>query len=347
MCSWAGYPDYTVCSSGCDFTTLQGAVSDITTNHAVLTSPVTITISGTWGSPDTTLVNITGITTTSSNTITITTTGSARHNGTVGGGGYILRSGSGTLISISANTYVTIDGIILNVNNPSADSYNGIHIANYTSSAKVYIKNSIIYATSVITSRDNVSGISINRGCAGNNSGLLYFYNNIIYGFKSNQGTMSGIYSAADSGGSIFIYNNTLYNNSKGISGTCAAPKVLKNNISYSNTTDYSLTPSSSSTNNLSKDATAPAFNTYYRNATLTFQNTGAGTENLLLYSTDSQAIDKGANLSSDSSLPFSIDIISSVRPYGVTWDIGANEYIYYLNTSIINNATVNNATIN
>jgi len=75
-----GYPNYAVCST-CSFTTLASAISDIATNHAVLTNPVTVNISGTWASADTTSVSITGITTTATNTLSIYTSGSAVHPG--------------------------------------------------------------------------------------------------------------------------------------------------------------------------------------------------------------------------------------------------------------------------
>lgn len=79
--AWATFPNYTVMPSGGDFNTLEGAINDIASNHAVLATPVTITISGTWASADTTSVNITGITTTATNNISISTSGSSVYPG--------------------------------------------------------------------------------------------------------------------------------------------------------------------------------------------------------------------------------------------------------------------------
>ncbi len=77
------YPNYTVTPSGQggDFNTLQGAINDLATNYATLTSPVTIKIDGTWVSADTTAVSVSGITTSATNTITIYTTSACRHPG--------------------------------------------------------------------------------------------------------------------------------------------------------------------------------------------------------------------------------------------------------------------------
>ena len=76
--AWATYPKYTVMPSGGDFNTLQGAVADLIASHSGSTTAVTITISGTWASADTTQVNITSV---SAASITISTTGSSRHPG--------------------------------------------------------------------------------------------------------------------------------------------------------------------------------------------------------------------------------------------------------------------------
>jgi hypothetical protein len=117
----------------------------------------------------------------------------------------------------------------------------------------------------------------------------------------------------------------------------------LKNNISYNNGTDYSGSWKTTSTNNLSKDATAPALNTYYRNKTLTFTNVTAGSEDFHLISTDTDAIDNGADLSGT----FTTDIDGTTR--SGTWDIGADEYVSSAPTStytILNNCTINNARI-
>ena len=71
----------------------------------------------------------------------------------------------------------------------------------------------------------------------------------------------------------MYAYNNTVYGNTVGL-GTDVTAFISKNNIAYNNATDYSGTFNSASTNNISKDATAPAYNTYYRNATVNFVST-------------------------------------------------------------------------
>ena len=93
---------------------------------------------------------------------------------------------------------------------------------------------------------------------------------------------------------------------------------TAKNNIAYNNASyDYKGNFAAASTNNLSKDTTAPPLNTYYISKTLTFVSAGT---NFNLVSTDTDAIGKGANLSGT----FTTDITGTTR---ATWDIGAFYY--------------------
>ncbi|MBI5554871.1 MAG: right-handed parallel beta-helix repeat-containing protein, partial [Elusimicrobia bacterium] len=119
-------------------------------------------------------------------------------------------------------------------------------------------------------------------------------YNNIIYSDGSGGIGIRCYWSTTSS-----VFNNTVSGFVTGIiKENGANTDNLKNNISYNNGTDYSGTFDSASTNNLSKDATAPALGTYYINKTLTFTNTTAGSEDFHLVSADTDAIDKGVDLS-------------------------------------------------
>jgi hypothetical protein len=130
----------------------------------------------------------------------------------------------------------------------------------------------------------------------------------------------------------VYVYSNTVYGNSTGINHAACGDVLffVKNNISYDNVQDYANgcgdAFNSASTNNLSKDATAPAFNTYYRNKTISFINvsTSTGSENFHLAPTDSDAIGMGADLSSDPNLPFATDIDGQTRT--APWSIGADD---------------------
>ncbi len=148
-------------------------------------------------------------------------------------------------------------------------------------------------------------------------------WNNIVYGFATK---CIGISYGGSSSDTDYIYNNTVYGCGTGVLYNGGGKVIVKNNIAYNNTIDYSGSFNSSSTNNLSEDGTAPPFNTYYTGKTLTFVNTGAGTENFHLVSADTDAIDKGADLHADTNLAFDTDIDGQARTG--TWDIGADEFV-------------------
>jgi hypothetical protein len=207
------------------------------------------------------------------------------------------------LKNTSANTYEVL-GLGVSVTGEILDgSYNTLYFTAY---------NNIIIKTSG-------TGSCITTG--GSNGALIY--NNVCYG----GGTGSCIKLSYV--GVCYVYNNTCYGRSKGISyeGYAANTQVLKNNICYNNTNDYSFTatwggnPSTYTTsNNLAKDTTSP--DNDYDSSTLTFTNVGSGTEDFHLISSDTDAIDKGADLSGT----FTTDIDGVTRTG--TWDIGADEYV-------------------
>ena len=78
-------------------------------------------------------------------------------------------------------------------------------------------------------------------------------------------------------------------------------------------------------THNLSEDTTAPG-TVNYRNKSLTFEDAANG--DCRLVSSDTDAIDKGIDLSTDPIFPFTDDIAFTIRPVGALWDLGAFEYV-------------------
>jgi hypothetical protein len=326
---------YTVCPSGCDSNVLNTVVSTVETECASPSSPIEIMIcgnsscdsTGSWSSADTTSVGISGISTSPTNNLTIKTYGSARHNGVSSGSRYRLDvvGGSGiNAIYAGSQSYVIFDGLDVTIDSAAAYFPSAIFGASYST-----ISNCIIHTA---TYPQNVSPIS---------GSIEYLFNNIIYGFVNKPAIQTDYIT-------VYIYNNTLYGNQYGLYpvGHGGTNVYAKNNIAYNNTTDYYTAAggyNSASTNNLSKDATAPALGTYYRSKTLTFTNTSAGSENFHLASTDTDAIDKGADLGS----PYNVDIDGATR--SGTWDIGADEYQVTAATggpSILRNSIIRNSII-
>ena len=323
VCNYA----YTVCPSGCDSNVLNTVVTTVETECASPSSPITITISGSWSSADTNAVGISGITLSATNTLTIATSGDARHNGTLGNGYRIVTTAtttSGIVMGSGAN-YVRIDGLSIDISSNTANSQNGA-IDNYNgASSDIRVSNCIIKPGKNIAIRVSRCYSTI--------------WNCIL--IKGN--AASGGIEAAESAQQAFttkIYNVT--SPELGYLGQIAS--LFKNNFfaSYSSNNGYS----GSSTNNASVNTTAPAVNTYYTNVSPTFVNSAAGDYHLS--PSDTALKDLGANTCGDASpLNYTTDIDGQTRTG--TWDIGADEYVASASGgggAIIRNSIIRNSII-
>ena len=291
----------TVKPSGGDYTSLEACMNaneqDLVANDLYFD----VEIDGDWsGGADTTAVTIENYTTDATRYINIYTTSAARHKGVFSTDYYYLNQAGYLITTLNCtDNYVTING--LQVRNGGGSYRSAIAL----NGSDTTVKNCLI-------------PFSDARGIDGQVSyANRKIYNNIIYDTDE-----AGIFLYIVSG-TNYVYNNTVYGATDTgiVKSTSVGAVVLKNNICYNNTTDYSGTFGLASTHNLSKDDTAPALNTYYRNKTLTFTNTGAGTEDFHLDSGDSDAIDKGTDLSGEF---FSDDIDGDTRTGD--WELGADD---------------------
>ena len=283
--------------------------------------------------PDTTSVVVSGYTTSETSYIKIYTPNntvteanvSQRHSGKWDGAKYNFQytNYNGYFFKILTN-YTITEGLQMKAVYTSAGG--GDNRVIYSAATYSAIRSNIIVAASSAPQSFSLTAISSDFS---NSNARIFIYNNIVYNFKTISGGGEAFKTGGDSGNN-YIYNNTVYNSDIGFFGGSYVTTVIKNNIVYNNTTDYSGTFSSASTNNLSKDATAPGAgacpgaNCYYRSKSLSFVNTTSGSEDFHLVLTDTAAIGLGANLANDATLPFSTDVDSNTR--GLTWDIGADQ---------------------
>ena len=209
---------------------------------------------------------------------------------------------------------VWLDG--LQVEHPMANNYTRAVNMDYLD-GEAWFSNNIVRA--VVVYGDQLA-LSLNSYSNPGQACTYKVWNNVFYDFSA-PGSI-GIAFGGVGGGTAYVYNNTLVASDTGIlhnNGTL----VAKNNLVSGTGTNYSGTFSSSSTGNLSEDATAPAFGTYYRNKTVTFRN--AGTRDFHLAASDAAARNHGVNLSADANLAFAVDADGDSRPAS-GWDIGADQ---------------------
>lgn len=307
---------FTIAESGGDYSSLETAMNanegDLTGNTG---GSITFRIEGAWTSSDSLRVNVHNYTMGVSSGILITAVGDARTNGVFSQSRYRLcpnTSGTDTFLIAQSGAYLIVDGLQIGLN--AGNQYWHCIRDQYHSGNTVTVQNCYLYKYTGTSGAGYQGGIYM-----GNSSSYLYAYNNIIHGFQHT--TYNCGIRADNAGTNVTAYNNTISSCAYGIIGNSGL-SLYKNNLCYNNSVaDYSGTFSGQSTNNLSGDGTAPAFNTYYTTATVTFQ---AGT--YLIDSTDTGAKDLGADLSADTYIPFNTSINGLTRPQGTAYDIGAGE---------------------
>ncbi|MDD5464429.1 MAG: LamG domain-containing protein, partial [Candidatus Moranbacteria bacterium] len=207
--------------------------------------------------------------------------------------------------------YTVIDGLQIKKIATAGGSIIGVVNANYT--IDLTLKNSIIAGEFSGTSATGIGANCSIRNC--------YMYNNIVYGFKNGlDSSFRGLDISQGANNNAYVYNNTLFDNYRGIYNYYANKGILKNNVANGNTFDYVTSFDASSSNNISQDATSP--NVDFRNKTVSFAD--AANKDFHLAISDTVAKKTGLNLQTDTYLHFGEDIDGQGR--AGNWDIGADE---------------------
>lgn len=260
---------------------------------------------------DTTPVSFIGTTTSATYYIYVKALSSAtygRHQGVWSDSKYRITVGHATCLLTDDNN-IRISGLQLSTSVTSSASIPVVHL--YSIEGEVYVIDNIM--------KDSGNGTYSLRGINAEvaTAGVTYIWNNIIYNLGTNG---VGIYFTASPGTLEHrVYNNTVYGTGYGFSVESGVV-IAKNNLLYScSSGSYGGAYDPGSTNNLSQDGFAPPYNTYYINKTVSFVSAGS---DFHLAATDTDAIDKGADLSGT----FTTDIDGQIRTG--TWDIGADEYV-------------------
>ncbi|MCD4783151.1 MAG: right-handed parallel beta-helix repeat-containing protein, partial [Candidatus Eremiobacteraeota bacterium] len=278
-----------------------------------LEAPMTVYCEGTVA--DITAVTIADWTGNSTdNTITITTTQENRHSGVWSEEKYRLEVANAEVLSFEVSN-IKIDGLQVLVSGSSNYQY-GIYTGT-AGASNIEISNNIVKETNT---GDFGLGVYLSTGSGTS----IKVWNNIIYDFDGASTVGISVGGSNDNG---FVYNNTVYNCTRGIySGYDDV--IAINNIVVANSFSWRGTFAGDSDYNagsladvMNTTGSAPANNKYSQ--TITFVSTSI--PNFHLSSNDASAKDQGTDLSSDANLSFTTDIDSDTRPTG-SWDIGADE---------------------
>jgi len=223
----------------------------------------------------------------------------------------IIGSGAGVVIYLR-ESYIYLDGIQIEVKNGNIVGVDAFE-------PYAYISNNIIRGENV-----EQTTISVGTRTESGPNRYTYYWNNIIYNFTNSTGGY-GMYNASNPT-EVYYYNNTVYgckyNFGYGRSGIVYKNNISSNSITYNWV--YSYLPSPTSTHNLSSDTTIPPFNTYYTEKVVGFVD--ENNNDFRLAYTDTEAKEKGTDLSLDAALPITEDIAGTTRPIDASWDLGAFE---------------------
>ena len=276
-------------------------------------------------------LTINGGTSVGLNSVTLTVPSSDRHDGTLGTGTTILANGTTSKETVEA----FIDNCTIEWLSIEVDGY-----SSYSNGVGIYYHLNRVGGgyTSGGTIRNNIIRGENQPKAVGGSGRLITaathevrVTNNIVFdGYNSTDSSGVGINSIYGSTAQ-YIYNNTVYNCGTNILSGASNP-IFKNNLAVGKqgTSDFSITSSSSHSNNLSSDGTADDYGgtDHVVNAVTAkqFVSTVSGSEDLHLKFI-SAAIDAGVDLgTSPDGVQYDIDGKDRDAENSI-WDIGAHEF--------------------
>ena len=258
---------------------------------------------------------------------------SQRHSG-VFGTGFQIGATNAQVIQATDN-YVRIEGLVIQATVTNNTFYAGIW-SDPTGASDVRISHNLIKG--VITGGVTGGPAGIEVGTAG--GGQAYrVWNNVVYDFNT-----SGGIGIDFSNGTVYVFNNTVFNCATGIAKNSNVTGEVRNNVSINDALNAAFVdyfqlagpPAVTRSSNVSSDATSTlggGCGTCQINKTAYasyFQNTGAGDFHLLNTSLVLWTAN-GTDLSAHANLPVTNDIDGGPR---VRPDIGADELaavpVYY-----------------
>jgi hypothetical protein len=239
-----------------------------------------------------------------------------RHNGAWNSSGVKI-SCSEIVINLINDSFITIDGVQISRNYLGAGYTTAISIGG--SSDGIILKNNLIGLAN--TGTGVLRGISVNSSIVG---ATFKAFNNIVFTMENPLGTTTGFYLVSSTLNS-FVYSNTLVGHTNGFkylnnssANTCRLKNnLITNSISTSNT--HSSQVHSDSSNNISDDTGEMGTNSKSSQAVI---YNSKETYDFRIAGNSYSAIGAGVDLSSDSDLPLTLDIIGQVRN---RWDVGAS----------------------
>jgi len=258
---------------------------------------------------DTTGIIIDGWTTVATGYIRIYTPSTERHTGTRGTGYRLVVSGAGVDAINNAEEYVRLEGLELKASGSGASGFDHSGSISATVSDQ-RIESCLVYECAA-------AGVWMGDG-------IVKVSNCIIVGNTGDGITCD----FGNTGGTFYLYNNTLCaNTAYGINRTNSTVNAKNNYCGGNTTADYTgafNTKTKCASSDTSGTASYQSI-AYSTSAGAYFTSVTAGSQNLHI-GLSSALKDVADDLSGDASYPITVDIDGTTR--SGSWDIGADEYV-------------------